>query len=90
MSAGPKGAAPPVITLTEAKWELFTMGWVAKKLTRGGTMARTVGCNTKVPGFLLSFEFNFLTMRYGRKIECICYAAIISLSLRSKADLVLN
>ena len=48
MSAGPKGAAPPVITLTEAKWELFTMGWVAKKLTRGGTMARTVGCNTKV------------------------------------------
>ncbi len=43
MSAGPNGAAPPVTAATLSKYEGFTRGWVARKLTSGGTKFNQVG-----------------------------------------------
>ena len=43
INAGPNGAAPPVTALTESSMDDFTIGWVAKKLTNGGTRARYEG-----------------------------------------------
>ena len=40
ISAGPNGAAPPVTALTLSSIEVFTIGWVAKKLISGGTSAK--------------------------------------------------
>lgn len=43
MRAGPKGAAPPVTLRTEARSAGRTLGWVARKLTSGGTRFSQVG-----------------------------------------------
>ena len=34
MREGPNGAAPPVTTFTEERWEDLTTGWVARNPTR--------------------------------------------------------
>ena len=43
MRVGPKGAAPPVTNLTEARWCGFTELSEARKLTSGGTRFSSVG-----------------------------------------------